>query len=59
MTKRTDCKRFRVIPHVGVKDNLTGEIHSTYKEFAKALNKESERADRIAEEYYDFRYPSN
>lgn len=59
MTKRTDCKRFKVIPNVGVKDDLTGKIYTTHRELAKALNDESDRADRIAEEYYDLKYSSN
>ena len=59
MTKRTDCKRFKVIPHVGVEDDLTGKIYSTYRDFAKILNDENDRANRIAEEYYDLKYSSD
>lgn len=53
MSKRDDCKRFYVIPNVGVKDDLTGEVLTSYKDFAKALNCIVKKADNIAEKYYD------
>lgn len=53
MTKRTDCKRYEVLPNVGVEDNLTGKIMTTYREFAKELNHLSDRNDKLVEELYD------
>ena len=49
-------KRFRQIPHVGIYDELTGRILTTLQECCIMLNKESERADRNAELYYDELY---
>lgn len=53
MTKRNDFKRFRVIPDVGVYDELTGNISSTHRELCSQLNYLSEKADHNAELYYD------
>ena len=56
MTKRDDCKRFKVIRDVGVLDDLTGEILTTFNDFARALNTIDERANKNAEMYYDLLY---
>ena len=56
MTKRDDCKRFKVIENVGVLDDLTGEVLSTYRDLARVLNEVDERANKNAEMYYDLLY---
>ena len=56
MTKRDDCKRFKVIKNVGVLDDLTGEVLSTYRDLARVLNEVDERANKNAEMYYDLLY---
>ena len=56
MTARDDCKRFKVIRDVGVLDDLTGEILTTFRDFARALNTIDERANKNAEMYYDLLY---
>ena len=56
MSKNDSFKRFRIIPNVGVKDDLTGEILSTFRDFCNALNKVDERANLNAELYYDLLY---
>ena len=48
-------KRFNVIRDVGIEDGLTGEVSSTYRALCTKLNKESERADEIAEELWEFK----
>lgn len=56
MTKRDDCKRFRVIRNVGVLDDLTGKIYNNYRDICKLLNDEAERRDEIAEELFDLKF---
>lgn len=56
MTKRTDCKRFEIIKGLGIQDNLTGRLIMTMRECCNQLNKESDRADGIAEELYDLKW---
>ena len=56
MTKRDDCKRFKVIENVGVLDDLTGEVLSTYRDWARVLNEVDERANKNAKMYYDLLY---
>jgi len=46
-------KRFRVIPHVGIEDDLTGQTFTNFKELCNVLNKIDERANKNAEKYYD------
>ena len=52
MTKRTDYKRYEIIPNVGIKDNLTGELLITLKDCNRHLNKLCEKNDRLVEEFY-------
>jgi len=56
MTKRTDCKRFEIIPHLGIIDNLTGELLMTMQDCCRVLNKTDERANKIVEELYEELY---
>lgn len=56
MTKRTDCKRFEIIKNVGIQDNLTGRLMLTMTECCNQLNKESNKADQLAEELYNIKY---
>lgn len=46
-------KRFRVIPHVGIEDDLTGQTFTNFKVLCNVLNKIDERANKNAEKYYD------
>lgn len=52
MTKKDNCKRYEVIQNVGVEDNLTGKIMTTYREFAKELNSLSDKNDALVEKFY-------
>ncbi len=52
MTKRTDCKRYQLIPNLGIEDNLTGEVMTTMREYCHHLNKLNEHRDNLAEHYY-------
>ena len=56
MSKNDSFKRFRVIQNVGVLDDLTGEVLSTFRDFCDALNKVDERANLNAELYFDLLY---
>lgn len=56
MTKRDDCKRFEIIKGVGIQDNLTGRLIMTMRECCNQLNKESDRADKLAEELWDLKW---
>ncbi len=49
-------KRFFIIPHVGIKDTLTGEVFVNNREITKALNICDTRANRNAELYYDLKW---
>ena len=37
-------KRFRVIKHVGIDDDLTGKTYTNFREICKLLNKISEKS---------------
>lgn len=56
MTKRDDCKRFRVIRDVGVLDDLTGKIYNNYRDICKLLNDEDKRRNEIAEELENLKF---
>jgi putative hemolysin len=56
MTKRDDCKRFEIIPHLGIIDNLTGELLLTIQDCCRVLNKTDERANEIVEKYDNLYY---
>ena len=56
MTKRDDCKRFRVIRDVGILDDLTGKIYNNYRDICKLLNDEDKRRNEIAEELFDLKF---
>ena len=56
MTKRDDCKRFKVIENVGVLDDLTGKIYNNYRDICKLLNDEDKRGNEIAEELFDLKF---
>ena len=42
-------KRFRVIKHVGIEDDLTGKTYTNFREICNLLNEISERSDKNAE----------
>ena len=46
-------KRFRLIKHVGIEDDLTGKIYTNFREICNQLNKISEKSDKNAEKYFD------
>ena len=52
MTKRDDCKRYQLIPNVGIEDNLTGNIMTTMREYCHQLNKLNKHNDTLIEESY-------
>ena len=52
MTKRTDCKRYEIIPNVGIQDNLTGEILITLKDCTRHLNQLNKKNDELVERFY-------
>lgn len=56
MTKRDDCKRFKVIKNVGVLDDLTGKIYNNYRDICKLLNDEDKRRNEIAEELDNLKF---
>lgn len=54
--KNNEFKRFRVIPNVGILDDLTGEIYTTNRDICNLLNNEDNQRNEIAEKYYDLLY---
>ena len=50
---KKNCKRFKVIPNVGIKDDLTGEILTNDRDICNKMNKVSDRSDEIVEEFFD------
>ena len=45
-------KRFRVIKHFGIEDDLTGKTYTNFREICNLLNEISEKSDKNAEMYF-------
>lgn len=48
-------KHYNVIPNVGIKNNLTGEIYTNNRSICKELNMISQKSNELAEELYEFK----